>query len=104
MGANDNLITVTKRDTLDVGSVIGVKANNFDVALYNIDGEIFATHNICTHAHALLSDSWLDGDIIKCPSGRFKAKTGKGPGAPIGCDVKTLPVRIQGNAVQVNVA
>ena len=106
MGADENRITVAERDALDVGSVIGVKANSLDVALYNIDGEIFATHNICTHAHALLSDGWLDGDIIECPlhGGRFEAKTGKGLGAPIACDVKTLPVRIQGNAAQVNVA
>ena len=94
------------RDALDVGSVIGVKANNLDVALYNIGGEIFATHNICTRAHALLSDGWLDGDVIECPlhGGRFEAATGKGPGASITCDVKTLPAPIEGNAVQVNIA
>ena len=106
MGADENWITVAERDALDVRSVIGVKANNLDVALYNIDGDIFATHNICTHAHALLSDGWLGGDVIECPlhGGRFEAKTGNGLGAPITCDVKTLPVRIEGNAVQVNIA
>ena len=83
----------------------GVKASELDVALYNIDGEIYATHNICTHAHAYLSDGWLEGDVIECPlhGGRFEAKTGKGLGAPITCDVKTLPVRIEGDSIQVNV-
>jgi hypothetical protein len=33
-----------------------------------------------------------------------EAKTGKGLGAPITCDVKTFPVRIQGSEIQVNVA
>ena len=42
MGADENWITVAERDALDVGSVIGVKVNNLDVALYNIDGE-----NLC---------------------------------------------------------
>jgi nitrite reductase/ring-hydroxylating ferredoxin subunit len=53
-----------------------------------------------------LSDGWLEGDIIECPlhGGRFEPKTGKGLGAPITCDVTTLPVRIRGSEIQVNVA
>lgn len=106
MRAEENWITVAQRDALEVSSVTGVKAGDLDIALYNIDGEVFATHNICTHAQALLSDGWLEGDIIECPlhGGRFEVKTGKGLGAPIICDLKTLPVRIQGDVVQVNVA
>jgi nitrite reductase/ring-hydroxylating ferredoxin subunit len=106
MSTEESWITVAQRDGLEVGSVTRVKAGDLDVALYNIDGEIFATHNICTHALALLSDGWLEGDIIECPlhGGRFEAKTGKGLGSPITCDVKALLVRIQGNDVQVNTA
>jgi naphthalene 1,2-dioxygenase system ferredoxin subunit len=103
--SGDKWITVATLDAVEVGSVIGVKAGDLDVALYNIDGQIFATHNTCTHAHALLSDGWLEGDIIECPlhGGRFEVKTGKGLGAPIICDVKTLPVRLQDGVILVNV-
>ena len=106
MSATENWITVANRDAVEPGSVIGVKAGELDVALYNIDGQIYATHNICTHALARLSDGWLENDIIECPlhGGRFEVKTGKGLGAPIPCDVKTLPVRIEDNDIQVNVA
>lgn len=105
MTSSAKWITVASRDAIDAGCVIGVKAGDLDVALYNIAGEIYATHNICTHALAYLSDGWLEGDIIECPlhGGRFEAKTGKGLGAPITCDVKTLPVRIDGSNIQVNV-
>jgi nitrite reductase/ring-hydroxylating ferredoxin subunit len=105
MSDTGNWMTVADLSALETGSVTRVKAGEVDVALYNIDGEIYATHNICTHAHALLSDGWLEGDIIECPlhGGRFEAKTGKGLGAPIPCDVKTYPVRIDGNSVQVDV-
>jgi len=103
MNAN-NWITVANLSAVEVGSVIGARAGDLDVALYNIDGQIYATHNICTHAHALLSDGWLEGDIIECPlhGGRFAVKTGKGLGAPITCDVKTLAVRVQDGVIQVN--
>jgi nitrite reductase/ring-hydroxylating ferredoxin subunit len=101
-----NWITVAERSALEAGSVTGVKAGELDVALYDIDGEIYATHNICTHALAFMSDGWLEGDVIECPlhGGRFEVKTGKGLGAPITSDLKVLPVRIEGNSVQVDVA
>ena len=100
----DNWITVSDLDAVEVGNVIGVRAGELDIALYNIDGQIYATSNICTHAHALLSDGWLEGGIIECPlhGGRFEVKTGKGLGAPITWDVRTLPVRVQDGVIQVN--
>jgi naphthalene 1,2-dioxygenase system ferredoxin subunit len=103
--SNENWITVAERASIEAGNVIGVKAGDREVAIYNIDGELYATDNICTHAQALLSEGWLEGDVIECPlhGGRFEVRTGKGLGAPIICDIKTLPVRVEGNAVQVNV-
>jgi nitrite reductase/ring-hydroxylating ferredoxin subunit len=101
-----NWITVAERSLLDVGAIIGAKAGGLDVALYNIAGAIYATHNVCTHALAFTSDAWLEGGIIECPlhGGRFEVKTGKGLGLPITCDLKVLLVRIEGNSVQVDVA
>jgi nitrite reductase/ring-hydroxylating ferredoxin subunit len=102
----DNWVSVSKLNAVEVGEVIGVRAGDLDIALYNIEGRIYATHNICTHAHALLSDGWLEEDIIECPlhGGRFEVKTGKGLGAPITCDVRTLPVRVEDDVIQVNLA
>src|SRR5919198_2627658 len=101
----EHWITVADRSSVAPDSVSGVKAGELDIALYNIEGQIYATHNICTHAQALLSDGWLDGDVIECPlhGGRFEGKTGKRPCAPITCDLKTLPVRIEGEYIQVDV-
>jgi naphthalene 1,2-dioxygenase system ferredoxin subunit len=69
-----------------------VSRSTNDLVLYNIEGETYATHNICTHAQALLSDSWLDSEVIECPihGGRFEVKSGKGLGPPITCDLKTF--------------
>lgn len=102
----ENWITVAEASSVASGTVLGVKAGETDVALYNIDGRFYATHNVCTHALALLSDGWLEGDVIECPlhGGRFEAKTGRGLGAPITCDVKTVPVRVSDNKIQINLA
>ena len=96
-------VTVAQLAAVGEGEVLGVEIGDKSIALYNIDGEIFATDNICTHAFAALSDGWLDGDCIECPlhGGRFEIKTGKGLGPPIPCDIKSFPVRIEGDKIQV---
>ena len=98
-------MTVASKEAIAEGEITGVSVGDEQIALYNLDGEIYATSNICTHAFALLSDGWLDGDQIECPlhAGRFEVKTGKGLGPPIPCDIKTYPVRVTGDEVQVQI-
>jgi len=100
---NDNWFTVASRSALAEGEITGVSVGEEQIALYNLGGEIYATANICSHAFALLSDGWLDGEVVECPlhAGRFDIKTGKGLGPPIPCDIKTYPVRVVGDEVQV---
>jgi len=103
MADSGNWVTVASRPKLGDGDILGVSVGEEQIALYNLAGEIYATSNICTHAFALLSDGWLDGEVIECPlhAGRFEVKTGKGLGPPIPCDIKTYPVRVVGDDVQV---
>ena len=98
-------VTVAARSALKPGEVLGVQQGELDIALYEVEGAIYATDNQCTHAFAYLSDGWLDGDIIECPlhGGRFEIKTGKGLGPPIDCDIKVFPVRVDGDNIQVKV-
>ena len=99
-------ITVASRAALGDGDTLGVEAQGKPIALYNLDGTIYATDNVCTHAFAMLTDGWLDGEVIECPlhAGRFEIKTGKGLGPPIPCDLKTYKVRVVGDEVQVDLA
>jgi naphthalene 1,2-dioxygenase system ferredoxin subunit len=103
MANDENWVTVASRTRLGDGDILGVSVGEEQIALYNLAGEIYATSNVCTHAFALLSDGWLDGEVIECPlhAGRFEVKTGKGLGPPIPCDIKTYPVRVVGDDVQV---
>lgn len=99
-----NWVTVASRQALAEGDMVAARAGDQDIAVYNVDGQFYATDNICTHAQAFLTDGYLDGDVIECPlhAGRFEVKTGKGLGPPIPCDIKTFPVRIVGDEVQVD--
>ena len=86
------------------GTAMPVDANGLQLAVYHLaDGTWHCTDNICTHAYALLTDGWLEGTTIECPlhAGQFDVCTGKGLGAPIEEDLKTFPVRIDGDDVLV---
>jgi len=106
MSNEEKWVAVAARSDLSDGAMMGIEVGDRQIAIYSVDGEIYATDNICTHAFALLTDGFLDGDIIECPlhGGCFNVKTGEGQGAPISEDIKTYPVRVVGDAIEVNVA
>ncbi len=68
-GVLENWVTVAECSAIAPGTVIGLKAGELDVAIYNIEGQYYATHNICTHAHARLSDGWLEVNVRSTVAG-----------------------------------
>lgn len=97
-------VCVAGRGDLGAGEVIGVDAGGRSIALYDCDGSLFATDNICTHAYACLSDGWLDGETIECPlhAARFNVRTGEVLDPPATEDLKTYPVRVVDGDIQVH--
>ena len=57
---SDGWVKAADRAALTDGEVIGVIVAGHEIALYEMDGEVFATDDICTHAYAKLSDGWFD--------------------------------------------
>ena len=74
------------------------------VCLYNVGGKIYATHDICSHGHANLSDGFIVEDcLIECPlhQGTFDIKTGEAVGVPCTEDIRVYLVKTEGGAVFV---
>lgn len=91
------------RSELPQGEVLGLEVAGRSIALYDVDGSVFATDNICTHAYARLSDGWLDGELIECPlhAARFDVRNGKVLDPPATEDLKTYPVRVVDDEIQI---
>lgn len=85
------------------GDVIGLRVRGEDIALYKVEGQVFATANTCTHGQARLCDGFLEGHEIECPlhQGRFDVRDGRGTCTPITQDVASYPVRIEDGRVFV---
>ena len=90
-------------DDIDEEDVIGVKVDGIRVAVYHIDGDFFATSDVCTHQKARLSKGFVIGDVIECPvhQGRFRIRTGEPLGAPVSTALKTFPVKREGGRLLV---
>lgn len=100
---SDNWIDIASVDDLPDEDVVGIDASGKSIALYQVEGEVYATDNICTHGNARLCDGFLEGHEIECPlhQGKFDIRSGKAMCAPLTEDVKTYPVKIEGSRVFV---
>jgi naphthalene 1,2-dioxygenase system ferredoxin subunit len=100
---SDQWIDVTATEDIPEDDVIGVDIAGKSIALYRVDGEVFATDNLCTHGNARLCDGFLEGHEIECPlhQGKFDIRNGKAMCAPLTEDVKTYPIKIEGDRVFV---
>lgn len=96
-------IDALARDDVFEGEVLGVLLAGRDIALYECEGEVYASDNLCTHGAARLSDGFLEGREIECPlhQGRFDICSGQALCAPLTKNLRTYPVRIEGGRVWV---
>ena len=71
--------------------------NGHKLALFNIDGTIFATDDTCTHGAASLSeDGSVDGLFVECGwhSGRFDVRNGEACAMPCTEPLRSWPVQV----------
>ena len=96
-----NWFDAAARDEVPEGDVWPVVVAGREVALYGVDGAVYATANLCTHGAARMSDGFVEGREIECPlhQGRFDVCTGQAMCAPVTEPLRTYPVRIEGDRV-----
>jgi len=87
------------------GHVKVVEAGYEDVALCNVDGQICAIADLCTHDDGPLGEGCLHGDQIECPrhGARFDVRTGAALSLPAVVAVPTFEVKVEGDDILVDV-
>jgi nitrite reductase/ring-hydroxylating ferredoxin subunit len=102
-----NWVRVATVKQIGKGEMFAAEAGGRKIAVFHLDdGSWHAIENVCTHAYALLTEGWLEGDCIECPlhAGRFDVRTGKALSAPVEEDVSTFEVKVEGADVLVAVS
>lgn len=100
-----NWIDVLAHDDVPEDDVVGVDTAGLQLALYGVEGKVYATDNICTHGHARLCDGFLEDFEIECPlhQGRFDVRTGKALCEPVTEDIRVYPVKIEDGRVWIEI-
>ena len=98
-------VKAAKVSDIPPGRIRVVELEEEDVALCNVDGEIYAVANVCTHDGGPLGDGYLLGDEIECPrhGARFNVRTGEVKSLPAIMPIPTLEVKIEGDEIWMDI-
>lgn len=74
-----------------------------EIAIFKVDGEIYAVDNICPHNHtSQIYDGYIEGLYVACPvhGFQFHLKTGAQP-TGMGCKLRTFEMKIEDDFIFV---
>jgi 3-phenylpropionate/trans-cinnamate dioxygenase ferredoxin component len=101
------LVDVCPLEELPPGSMKLVQAGQIAVGVYNIEGELYAVEDRCSHDDGpLVEGDWEpDEAVVVCPrhGSRFDIRTGRPLTLPAVFPVETFPVVVEDGVVKVEV-
>jgi len=97
-------VPVAKTSEIQPGTVKVVHVDGVPIGVANVDGEFFAFGDVCTHDDGPVAEGELDGYLIECPrhGARFDIRNGAVKMLPAPTPIPVYPLRIEGDAIQVN--
>ena len=99
-------IPLIKAGELEPDEVMKVEVAGMpDIAVYNVEGEFYATDDLCTHGDASMAEGFIDETDIVCPyhGGTFDIRTGEANGSPCVEPLKSYPVSVEDGTVFITV-
>lgn len=94
---DESLLALCHVDDIPEGGVVKIElAPRRELAVFRVEGEVFATNDRCTHGIASLSEGQVESYVVTCPfhGGCFDIRTGAPLKEPAVKPVKTYPVSI----------
>ena len=101
-----NWIDACSTDEIDEEDVMRFDHDGRTFAIYHSpDGEFFATDGLCSHEKVHLAGGLVMDYLIECPkhNGQFDYRTGEAMRAPVCVNLKTYPVKVDGDRVMIEV-
>jgi 3-phenylpropionate/trans-cinnamate dioxygenase ferredoxin subunit len=90
-------------DDVPEDAAIRVVIDDVPIAIVRSVGEVYAIHDVCSHANVPLSEGEVEDTTIECwlHGSRFDLVTGTPTGLPATKPVPVYPVKIDGSDVYV---
>lgn len=100
-------------DEVPLGSAKMIRVEGRPIAIFNLNGDFYATDDICPHEGGPLSEGFIDGENVTCPwhgatfhilSGKtLEPPAGEKMGPPVNRGVACYRVRIVGAGVEIEI-
>ncbi len=93
------MIELAKVEDIPAGRGLRVKVEDKYIALFNVEGEVYAINAICPHAGAFLDSGFLEDFTIICPlhGWDFDIRTGMSPS--YGVKTRCYPIEVKDGIV-----
>jgi nitrite reductase/ring-hydroxylating ferredoxin subunit len=99
-----NYIQVANLEQLPPGRGTTVSIEGKDIALFNVDGIVYAIDDACLHQGLSLGTSKLEGNIVTCSGHGWKYDVTTGSTYPVpGVGVAAYAVKVDGGRIMVSV-
>ncbi|NIJ37451.1 nitrite reductase/ring-hydroxylating ferredoxin subunit [Sphingopyxis panaciterrae] len=101
--ANSRWVRIGSADEFAEDEPIRRSLGGFDIAVFRVDGELYALDDHCSHGNASLSEGWVEGNCVECPlhQARFNLRTGEPETGPALEPVRSFKLRTEGTDVFV---
>ena len=96
-------IPVISTEQVRPGETRRVVVAGTPILIANVEGRFYAVDDMCTHEDSSLSLGCLKGELVDCTlhGSRFSVVTGEPVEEPATEPLRTWPLRIEGNEVQI---
>ena len=96
-------VTVARLEELQPGQWKTADLDGTRVVVFNVEAELYAIEDVCTHDGGQLTGGHVEGDQIVCPrhGARFCVRTGEALTAPAYEPTAKFPVRVEDGEIQV---
>ena len=98
-------VVAAKASEIPIGEFKAVEVAGKRLVICHAESGFYAVDDTCTHDDGPLGDGWLEGTAIECPrhGARFDVTTGKVLCLPAAVPINSYRVKVEGDAVKVNV-
>ena len=96
---------VADLDDCAPGDLFEAEARGERIVLANVDGDLYALQNRCSHQDLPLSDGELEGEQLEClyHGAKFDVCTGRATALPAIKPVETYAVEVRGGEIYVQI-
>jgi len=103
--AVSEFVRVAALADVEPGQLLAVEVDGVKIALANVEGEIYAIQDNCTHRDYPLSDGELLDTQVECSwhGARFDLKTGRALSLPAIKPAKTYEVKVEDGEIYLAV-